>query len=180
MSIREPPSQLFTEYALKASKDHFHFHRTCLETKIKVWGSSKFCLQRPGSISPNLLFCFNSSSRKCNNYIQFHSRNNNVFISYFSTSSILQCQWSFIMILINIAACFCQAVLSNIFILWFISYWISRQTGNICHTHKLYWLYESLQRELQKMFILKYLFHDIPQQDFSSRHTEASLFAESL
>ena len=47
--------------------------------KDQSWGSSKFCLQRPGSISPNLLFCFNSSSRKCNNYIQFHSRNNNIF-----------------------------------------------------------------------------------------------------
>ena len=49
--------------------------------KDQSWGSSKFCLQRPGSISPNLLFCFNSSSRKCNNYIQFHSRNNNIFNS---------------------------------------------------------------------------------------------------
>ena len=43
--------------------------------------SCKFCWQRPGSISANLLFCFNSSSRKCNNYTQFHLCKCNVLVN---------------------------------------------------------------------------------------------------
>ena len=76
MSIREPHSQLFTEYTPKQRS--LSLSSNMPWNKDQSWGSSKFCLQRPGSISPNLLFCFNSSSRKCNNYIQFHSCSNNI------------------------------------------------------------------------------------------------------
>ena len=64
-----------TEQALLALSPKYAF------TQRSKFESCKFCWQRPGSISANLLFWFNSSSWKCNNYIQFHFCKCNVLVN---------------------------------------------------------------------------------------------------